>query len=158
MTAKWLRVLIYFGASWFPISLNKNLKVWLQVQLTSLLSCNHCLWRKQKQKQKEPQKHMKRRMDRVFCHLAHQIMKYCFSIPSTQAILLTFSGKFLCSLLSLNCSHKPNGKRCIFLYLANEFTIHWNSSFGRFLNILEKFISKFSKAAVFIETYLRNFQ
>lgn len=52
MTAKWLRVLIYFGASWFPISLNKNLKVWLQVQLTSLLSCNHCLWRKNKTKTK----------------------------------------------------------------------------------------------------------
>lgn len=62
------------------------------------------------------------------------------------------------SLIPVNCSHKPNGKCCLFLYLTNDFTIHWNASLGRFLSRLEKSISKFSKTAASICTYLHNFQ
>ena len=62
------------------------------------------------------------------------------------------------SLKPINCSHKPYGKCCLFLYLTNDFTIHWNASLGRFLSRLEKSVSKLSKTAASICTYLHNFQ
>lgn len=39
--------------------------------------------------------------------------------------------------------------KCIFLYLINVFTIHWNVSFRRFLSWFEKSLSMFSKTTFF---------
>lgn len=66
------------------------------------------------------------------------------------------AGKLLYSLMSFSCSHKQNGRCCHLSYFHKW--VHWNSSFGGFLNRLEKFIFRFSKAAVLIDTYLHNFQ
>jgi hypothetical protein len=54
------------------------------------------------------------------------------------------------SLMPIKCSHQPNGKCCLFLYLPNDSTAHWNASIGRLLSRLEKSISMFSKTAASI--------
>lgn len=48
------------------------------------------------------------------------------------------AGEFPYSLMSFNCSHKPNGRCCHLSYLTNESTVRWNALFAGFLKQVRK--------------------
>lgn len=133
MTAMWLRMLIYFWAYWFPTSLNKTLKVWLQVQLIPLLGFNRCHWRKKGTTETYEEAH-----GQCFTSLLTRSWNTIFPSYLCKGFCWSWAGKFPYSLMSLNCSHKPNGRCCILLYLTNEFTSHWNASFWRIFKQVRK--------------------
>lgn len=151
---KWSRMLIYFWTSWFNISLSKNVKVWLHVQLISLFGFNHCYWRKKRTAETYEEANGQSRAPT--CLLDHEI-PFFNPIYARDFVDIRLESFHLLWCLSAVLTNQMEDTAFL-SHLTSEFTIHWNASFGRFLNRLDKSIFKFSKTAVFIYAYLHNFQ